>query len=181
VTLVNWAAKLPGSNGKVGTYGASYLGINQMLTAGTIGKNSPLKAIFPIVPANDLYKDTAFMGGLLDAAFDAFYLPLTVGLNVSGPLITGLQNPKNLLAHLSPALLQHIADVGTFDAALAAKILLGKAEAFDDAYWQERNPNNYLAKIVENKKRDKNDTREFKGDNVEEKMTLAAKLGYRPV
>ena len=34
VTLVNWAARLPGSDGKVGLYGASYLGINQLLTVG---------------------------------------------------------------------------------------------------------------------------------------------------
>ena len=32
-TLVNWAAKRAGSNGKVGMYGASYLGIDQLLTA----------------------------------------------------------------------------------------------------------------------------------------------------
>ncbi len=33
-TLVRWAAQLPHSDGKVGLYGASYLGINQLLTVG---------------------------------------------------------------------------------------------------------------------------------------------------
>ena len=51
ITLVNWAASLPHADGKVGTYGPSYLGINQLLLAGAIGKNSPLKAIFPVVAA----------------------------------------------------------------------------------------------------------------------------------
>src|SRR5439155_9746802 len=93
ITLVNWAAKLPHSNGKVGTYGPSYLGINQMLLAGHIGKGSPLKAIFPVVSATDIYRDTSFMGGLIDTEFDEIYLGLTAGLNTSGPLTDAAQNP----------------------------------------------------------------------------------------
>src|SRR5205823_5021314 len=77
VTLVKWAARLPHSNGRVGTYGPSYLGINQMLLAGAVGTHSPLKAIFPIVAATDLYRDTSFMGGLIDTEFDEAYLGLT--------------------------------------------------------------------------------------------------------
>jgi uncharacterized protein len=69
-TLVRWAAQLPHSDGKVGLYGASYLGINQLLTVGQLGPGSPVKAIFPIVSANDLYRDTTFDG---DQAFDGTY------------------------------------------------------------------------------------------------------------
>jgi len=36
-TLVRWSAKLAHSDGKVGLYGASYLGINQLLTVGRLG------------------------------------------------------------------------------------------------------------------------------------------------
>ena len=150
VTLVNWAAHLPGSDGKVGLYGASYLGINQLLTAGTIGPGSPLKAIFPVVPANDLYKDTATMGGLVDASFDAFYLALTGGLNTAGPVIDALENPKHGAADLNPALIQHIADLGSFDAKFTAQTLAGQATAYDDAYWQDRSPVNYLQRVVAN-------------------------------
>jgi predicted acyl esterase len=46
VALVKWVAALPHSSGKVGLHGASYLGIDQMLTAGAVGKGSPLKAIW---------------------------------------------------------------------------------------------------------------------------------------
>jgi putative CocE/NonD family hydrolase len=150
VTLVNWAAGLPGSSGKVGLYGASYLGIDQLLTAGKVGKNSPLKAIFPIVSANDIYQDTATMGGLIDLEFDAFYLALTGGLNVTNPIIEALQNPKLAVTLLNPALLQHIADLGTFDAAFTAQTLAGKAGAYDDTYWHDRNPVNVLQNIVDN-------------------------------
>ncbi len=48
-TLVNWSARLPHSDRKVGLYGASYLGINQLLTVGQLGPGSPVKAIFPII------------------------------------------------------------------------------------------------------------------------------------
>jgi len=61
IRAVDWCAHLPHSNGKVGTYGPSYLGIDQLLLAGAIGPHSPLKAIFPMVAANDIYRDTAFV------------------------------------------------------------------------------------------------------------------------
>jgi putative CocE/NonD family hydrolase len=108
-----------------------------------------LKAIFPVVPGNDLYKDTATMGGLIDMEFDAFYLALTGGLNTLGPIAEGLQNPAILLS-LLPAEIAHLEDLGTFDATFAAQTLLGKASAYDGAYWQHRNPATILQKVVDN-------------------------------
>jgi len=150
VTLVNWAARLPGSDSRVGLYGASYLAINQLLTAAAVGKNSPLKAIFPVVAANDIYKDTATMGGLIDIEFDLFYLGLTGGLNAEGPLLDALQNPSNLVADLSVTELEHLADLGSFDVPFAAQTLAGGASAYDGSYWQSRNPANVLQQIVAN-------------------------------
>ena len=68
VTLVNWAAKLPHRNGKVGTYGAvSYLGINQMLLAGAIGQAQPAQGDLPGGRRPTTSTATpSFMGGLLD-------------------------------------------------------------------------------------------------------------------
>ena len=37
VDLVNWAASLPNSNGRVGMFGISYLAINQLMTAAAVG------------------------------------------------------------------------------------------------------------------------------------------------
>lgn len=148
-TLVRWAARRADSNGKVGMYGASYLGIDQLLTAAALPKGSPLKAIFPVVPGNDLYKDTATMGGLIDIEFDAFYLALTGGLNTVGPLLEGLQNPATLTANL-PAEVDHLKDLANFDAKFTAQTLSGGAGAYDDRYWQARNPVNVLRKIAAN-------------------------------
>lgn len=149
VKLVHWAARLPHSSGKVGLYGASYLGINQLLTAGHVGKHSPLKAIFPVVSANDIYRDTGFMGGILDIEFGAAYLALTSGLNLLNPVLNGLTDPRSL-THLIRVELDHVLDEATFDVPFIARTLAGGATAYDGHYWQARNPAEILPKIVDN-------------------------------
>jgi hypothetical protein len=149
VALVHWAADLPHSDGKVGLYGASYLGINQILTAGAVGKNSPLKAIFPVVSATDLYRDTAFMGGILDVEFGAAYLGLTSGLNLVNPLVTGATDPKSL-AGLTPVAIDHLQDLFSFDTTFIANTLAGGADAYDGTYWTERQPSSVLGDVVSN-------------------------------
>lgn len=58
---VNWAAKLPGSNGKVGMYGFSYQGMTQLYAAAEYPK--ALKVICPAMVGYDLYSDWAYEGG----------------------------------------------------------------------------------------------------------------------
>jgi len=71
--------KLPQSSGKVGLYGSSYLGIDQLLTASRVGRHSPLKAIFPVIAGNDLYRDVAYAGGVPGLEFDAVFSDSPVG------------------------------------------------------------------------------------------------------
>ena len=153
IALVKWAAKRAHSNGKVGTYGPSYLGINQLLLAGTIGKHSPLKAIFPMVSATDIYRDTSFMGGLLDSEFDVAYLGLTGGLNVANPVGDALQDPtdQQVLAELAQVEADHATGLATYHAESTANILSNGTEAYDGAYWHARQPGALLKHIVKNK------------------------------
>jgi uncharacterized protein len=58
---VEWAAKLPGSNGSVGMYGFSYQGMTQVYAA--VKRPSALKTICPAMIAHDLYSDWAYEGG----------------------------------------------------------------------------------------------------------------------
>jgi hypothetical protein len=58
---VNWAANLPGSNGKVGMYGFSYQGMTQLYTAAA--KPSALITICPAMVGCNLYADWAYEGG----------------------------------------------------------------------------------------------------------------------
>jgi len=64
VDLVEWAAKLAHSTGRVGMAGVSYLALNQLYTAAAIGPGSPLGAIVPAAAGNDLFRDIAFGGGI---------------------------------------------------------------------------------------------------------------------
>ncbi|MEV6558179.1 CocE/NonD family hydrolase [Nocardia sp. NPDC051756] len=148
VALVNWAATLPGANGKVGLYGASAMGIMQLITAGAAPKGSPLKAIFPVVPALDLYKDTVTMGGLLDLEFDAIFLGATGALNLEGPVLSALLDPSNLAADRD-ILLQHLASVQGFNIDFLRRALASDPELlFNDGYWQGRGPRKTLSNIV---------------------------------
>lgn len=149
INVMNWAAHLPNSTGVVGTYGPSYLGIDQLLLAGAVGKNSPLKAIFPMVPANDIYRDTAFMGGLVDFEFSEAYLGLTAGLNTVNP-VSDATNDQGLLSDLAGIETDHVTDLAGYHADTEANVLGGGDQAYDGEYWQARNPATYLAKVVAN-------------------------------
>ncbi|MGH2857339.1 MAG: CocE/NonD family hydrolase [Solirubrobacteraceae bacterium] len=139
-TLVNWAAGLPHSDGKVGLLGASYLGINQFETAADAG-SAHVKAIFPIIAGNDLYRDTAFAGGFPDIEFSSFYLGLTAGLNLLLPVTEANDD-------FATALTEHVHDLADFDAALLAGAETGQDVAYDQSYWGARNPVRYIQTIV---------------------------------
>jgi uncharacterized protein len=149
IKVLNWAAHLPSSDGRVGTYGPSYLGIDQLLLAGAVGRHSPLKAIFPMVSANDLYRDTSFMGGLLDFEFSETYLGLTGALNTATPFEDTADDPA-LLADLASIETDHADGLANYHATTTLDVLGGGDEAYDGSYWQARNPQNVLARVVAN-------------------------------
>jgi putative CocE/NonD family hydrolase len=60
---IEWAASLPGANGKVGMFGGSYVGATQMLAASS---NPPhLAGVFPYVTAMEYYEGWTYEGGAL--------------------------------------------------------------------------------------------------------------------
>lgn len=87
VELVEWAAKLPNANGRVGMFGLSYLAINQLFTAAAVGPDSPLKAIFPVMAARDFYRDAAAMGGVPHLRTVRAYGALYTMLNIVNPAL----------------------------------------------------------------------------------------------
>jgi hypothetical protein len=149
IKVLRWAAHLPRSDGRVATYGPSYLGIDQLLLAGAVGRNSPLKAIFPMVSANDIYRDTSFMGGLLDFEFSEAYLGLTAGLNTTNPITDTVSDPT-LLSDLAGIEADHVNGLASYHAAATENVLTGGDEAYDGSYWQARNPQNVLARVAAN-------------------------------
>lgn len=145
-TLVKWAAGLAHSNGRVGLYGPSYMGLNQFLTADHLGLGSPVKALFPIVAGNDTYRDIAFGGGIPDGEFD-----LAAATTIFGPL-----EEVNPLAEatsfddLVKVEKDHVPALASYNLAQTLNIESGADEAYDAAYWQARAPRNMLARVVAN-------------------------------
>jgi hypothetical protein len=90
--VVEWAAAQAWSDGKVGLDGPSYSGLNQLLTAAL--RPPHLKAIFPVVPMADGYRDIVFSGGDINASF----IPLWIGLVTGGGLVDA--DPLSLLQHV---------------------------------------------------------------------------------
>jgi putative CocE/NonD family hydrolase len=75
---VEWAAALPGSNGKVGMYGSSYVGATQWLAATTAPPH--LVTIVPANTASDYYDGWTYQGGEFRLAF---VQPWAIGLATS--------------------------------------------------------------------------------------------------
>ena len=65
---VEWAAALPGSNGKVGMMGGSYVGATQMLAA--IAHPPHLAGICPAVTASNYHDGWTYQSGALEQWFD---------------------------------------------------------------------------------------------------------------
>jgi hypothetical protein len=147
--LVRWVARLPHSTGAVGLFGESYMGINQFLTAAQFGSGSPVKALFPVISADDIYRDTAFQGGIPDTEFGGIYLALTGALNLANPsLETALAPNSGSGSGLAGVEAQHAQGLATYHAASLANMESGGDQAYDGAYWAARNPADVLSKIV---------------------------------
>ncbi|HEY3844436.1 MAG TPA: CocE/NonD family hydrolase [Acidimicrobiales bacterium] len=156
-TLSRWAAALPHSDGKVGLFGESYMGINQFQTVGAAGPNSPIGAIFPVISGNDLFADTVTQGGIPDVEFSAAYIALLGGLNLTNPALQPLveaaqsADPTLLAAallRLTPVEAEHSSTLVSF-LHLLLDVETGQGPAsFDDAYWAARSPAHDLATVV---------------------------------
>jgi putative CocE/NonD family hydrolase len=65
---VEWAARLPYANGKVGMLGGSYVGATQMLAA--IAHPPHLAGIFPVVTASNYHDGWTYQGGAFEQWFN---------------------------------------------------------------------------------------------------------------
>ncbi len=130
--LVEWAAAQPWSTGKVGLAGPSYMGLNQLLTAAE--RPPHLRAIFPIVPMADSYRDITFSGGQLNASF----IPLWLGLVTAGS-VTPAPSAEDPLGALA-ALIGHVAGAVNFQLPTILGGATGGDLAYDGPFWKTRSP-----------------------------------------
>ncbi|MEU8901533.1 CocE/NonD family hydrolase [Nocardia sp. NPDC048505] len=83
--VIDWAARQPWSNGAVGMSGPSYMGINTVQAAAQ--RPPALKAILPIIPGSDLFRDIVGTGGAIGLGFMPMWLSIVNG----GKWASGLQ------------------------------------------------------------------------------------------
>jgi uncharacterized protein len=75
---IEWAARLPGANGKVGMYGFSYVGATQWMPA-TLRPPS-LVTIVPAMTSSDYYDGWSYEGGAWSLAFEESWPLVTIAL-----------------------------------------------------------------------------------------------------
>ena len=139
--LVAWAQHRPFSNGVIGLAGASYSAINQLLTVEQPGTGA-VKAIFPVVPMADAYRDVTFAGGNTDAGFIPFWLGLVNTLAVIPAQDTATQPGIALNAES-----QHALDLAQFTAPALASSSTGGDMAYDGPFYRVRSPITKLAQV----------------------------------
>lgn len=90
--IIDWASKQSWSNGNIGLYGVSYLGITSLLGAYT--QHPAVKAAFPMVPIGEGYRDILFNGGQLNPNFIPLWMSL-IGLLGALPVDAIQNDPVN--------------------------------------------------------------------------------------
>lgn len=145
--VIDWAAKLPHSTGKVGMLGGSYLAMTALMAAGDEHPGSPLKAIFPGAGPSDLYRDLVVPGGMFNTDFDVPYtLGLEVGLDTAGPLF-GPPDPQSWLS-IGQSHLQ--GNLSTDIEPIVQGELANGPERYDGTFWQQRQPSTEIGRIAAN-------------------------------
>jgi putative CocE/NonD family hydrolase len=139
--VMTWAHEQPWSNGDTAMSGPSYMGIDQIF--GAAGRPPGLKAIFPQVPAADVYRDVVASGGQLDVGF----IPLWLGLvTVTGLIPPTTAQPTTLAQYLT-ALADHVAGALDFTGPLLTNAVLGGEPAYDGPFYAERSPINVIDRV----------------------------------
>ena len=140
--LVEWAhsSKRPWSNGRIGLWGISYAAINQFFTAAR--RPDGLKAIFPIVPAGDVYRDVVASGGQIDSGFIPFWLGLVTATGLVPPAVNRVAPDDALLT-----LLQHAQGALDFQVPTVADAVSGGDQAYDGPFYERRSPLNVVDRV----------------------------------
>lgn len=141
---VDWVLQQPWSNGKIGLAGTSYLGITALLTAEQ--RNPAVKAVFVDVPMGDAWRGIIGTGGMLNALFLSYWLPLTQSLSVTNG--NAVKAYPQFAAQINAATQQHIASIDSFYLPMIDQALAGEpGYATDGDFWSVRSPIEHAADI----------------------------------
>ena len=142
--VVAWTRRQPWSDRNVGLTGPSYMAITQLTTAAR--KPPGLKAIYPIVPMGDSYRDITFSGGQVNVSFIPLWLGLVTGTSLVPPAYALSGDPQDLAQGVT-TLAQHATNVGSFQLNTVVNATAGGDVAYDGPYWKTRSPLELLDQI----------------------------------
>ncbi len=133
--VVDWVVRQPWSNGSIGMYGTSLLGITSVLTASQ--GHPAVKAVYVIAaPMSDAYRDIAVVGGQGSYGFLSIWMSF---VGAMGTLNAGAyQDPEQYFS----AALEHLASyLLHFQLPTLLKGLVGDPETvYDSDFWAIRSP-----------------------------------------
>lgn len=138
--IVNWIHQQTWDDGRLALYGASYMGIDQLLTAELHPPG--LKALFPIIPAADVYRDVTWHGGSIDAGFIPLWLGLVTALKIEPPSYT-TTDPNAALR----LMLERITGGFSFPVDTLVSGATDGPLAFDGPFYQLRSPINRIDQV----------------------------------
>lgn len=131
--VLDWIVEQPWSNGVIGLWGISATATTSMLAAST--GHPAVKALFPIVPHGDIYRDVVFVGGQPSVAFLPAWMAAVTLLSTINPSF--YNQPDQYMA----AVAEHLAGTNGFLIPRTIGVLAGQADsAFDNSYWATKAP-----------------------------------------
>ena len=137
-TAIQWAARQPWSNGRLGMFGDSFPGITQLGVAGL--RPAHLDAIAPFQVTTDLYRDVALPGGIPNSGFGAFW---GLGDQPEASYSSGIQqSAQGKDSGCAGAQLTHLGAQPSHNI-----FVQGMHHLWDDAYWRTRQPGAEAARI----------------------------------
>jgi putative CocE/NonD family hydrolase len=138
--IARWTTRQPWSTGDLVLYGPSYMAINQIFTAAQHPKG--LRAIFPIVPAEDVYRDVTWHGGAVDTGFIPFWLGLVTALKILPPnYLTG--DPAEAVKLYA----QRLAGGTQFPVQALTGGTTGGTLAYDGPFYRLRSPGRVVKRV----------------------------------
>jgi putative CocE/NonD family hydrolase len=138
--ITEWLAAQPWSNGNIGMWGRSYLGITQYMAASTAPPH--LKAIFPEMAEFDGYS-FVYPGGVFHDDFIRQWGKLTQGLDTTGLAVEEDANQ----AMLQAALKEHATNLDVFELVSPLPYRDSVSAVTDVHLYTVNNPANYLKEI----------------------------------
>ncbi|MFL5781321.1 MAG: CocE/NonD family hydrolase [Thermoleophilaceae bacterium] len=138
--IARWTTRQRWSSGDLVLYGPSYMAINQIFTAAQHPKG--LRAIFPIVPAEDVYRDVTWHGGAVDTGFIPFWLGLVSALKILPPnYLTG--DPAEAVKLYA----QRLAGGTQFPVQALTGGTTGGSLAYDGPFYRLRSPGRVVKRV----------------------------------